>query len=746
LIDYLSELNDKQREAVEHFDGPSLIIAGAGSGKTRVLTTRIAWLIDHGIDPFNILALTFTNKAAREMQHRIENIIGPAAKNVWMGTFHSIFARILRIEHNKIGYPRDFTIYDSEDSKNVIKAVVTELQLDAKLYKPSFVHSRISLAKNSFISARQYLEDGEIVSEDLAAGRPKLGEIYLKYTQKCFKSGAMDFDDLLIKTYELLDTQPDVLNKYQHFFKFILIDEFQDTNIVQYLIVKKIAAANRNLSVVGDDAQSIYSFRGANIKNILNFEKDYPELKVFKLEQNYRSTQTIVSASDNVIKCNKYRLDKNLWTLNDPGNKIKLLRAESETEEGNKIARSILNEKQEGNGNLTNEDFVVLYRTNAQSRAFEESFRRAGIDYRIIGSLSFYHRKEIKDVLAYFRLVLNPGDEEALKRIINYPVRGIGDTTFAKLLVWADEKNTTVWEIISTIRDYPLSTRLKEAIIDFYGLIRSFSVIAKEKNAYEAAHHIAKTSGLINLLYEDKSIEGIGRYENLKNLLSAIGEFSGNEENKDKDLGAFLQEVSLLTDADTTEKTGDKVTLMTVHSAKGLEFPVVYVVGLEENLFPSALSLNTREEIEEERRLFYVAMTRARNQLYLSYATTRFKWGNMNFCEPSRFLDEINTDFIEYEFQRKTSTFEREPEKTKPRLGLHIAKKKPRINYQPASDFSPDDKITLQVGMEVEHNRFGIGKVLQIEGENDNIKATIFFHDVGQKQILIKYAKMRVKK
>jgi DNA helicase-2/ATP-dependent DNA helicase PcrA len=651
-----------------------------------------------------------------------------------------MFARILRIECERIGYTKDFTIYDTDDSKNLIKSIVNEDQLDIKTYKPSYVYSKISLLKNNFITVNKYLADDSYISEDIEMGKPRFGDIYLKYTQKCFKNSAMDFDDLLLKTFELLDKNPDILNKYQQKFKFILIDEFQDTNILQYLIVKHLAAANRNLSVVGDDSQSIYSFRGANIRNILEFEKDYPELKIFKLEQNYRSTKTIVNASDEVIKKNKLRLEKKLWTANDEGNKIKLIKASSESDESDRIAQCIIKEKKENN--FKNDDFVVLYRTNAQSRAFEEAFSRHGIPYRIIGSISFYQRKEIKDILAYFKFVMNPLDEEALKRIVNYPPRGIGDNTMQKLTVWAREKDISVWDVMCKIGEFGLGSRHIIAINDFVMLIKSFMIMAAEKNAYETAHHIAKTTGILSILYEDRTIEGISRYDNVKNLLSAIGEFV-NSDREDKTLGIFLQQVSLLTDADTTDSSGDKVTLMTVHSAKGLEFPVVCIVGLEENLFPSSMSIDTREEVEEERRLFYVALTRARTKIYVSYAVSRYKWGTINGCEPSRFLEEIDPRFIDYATVQpyKPPT----PERTTIKQTINIVPKKSRISYQPASDFKPDDDmIDLKSGMEVEHNRFGIGKVLQVEGVKDNMKATIFFKDIGQKLILVKYAKMRI--
>jgi len=740
LEDFLLELNEQQRKAVEYTEGPSLIIAGAGSGKTRVLTTRIAYLVSQGIDPFNILALTFTNKAAHEMRKRIEKMAGKDARNIWMGTFHSVFARILRNEALKLGYTHNFSIYDTEDSKSLVRTIINEDKLDNKLYKPSFVYNRISRAKNSFISPRQYLEDPEIMTEDMLNGRPKLGELYLKYTQRCFKAVAMDFDDLLLKTHELLDKFPEALNKYQHHFNYVLIDEFQDTNLVQYLIVKKLSAVHRNLCVVGDDAQSIYSFRGATIKNILNFENDYPELKVFKLEQNYRSTQTIVSASGNVIDKNKFQLKKNLWTVNQSGSKIKIFKCSSENDEGFLVAQSIMNEHQ--TLKLRYKDFVILYRTNAQSRAFEESLRRFELPYRIVGGLSFYQRKEIKDLLAYYRVIYNQNDEEALKRIINFPARGIGDTTFAKILVYASENKVTLWDVISNIKQYPIGNRFTEAISDFYMLIKSFMVICHDKDAYEAAHYVAKHTGILKLLHEDKSLEGIGRYDNVQNMLSAIKEFTTRNDITDFSLLAFLNEVSLLTDFDMQSDDDDKVTLMTIHSAKGLEFSIVYIVGLEENLFPSIMSSGSREEIEEERRLFYVALTRAQKKAFLTYAITRFKWGNIIYCEPSRFLDDVDKSHIEFsepEMDYKPVSI---PKKETP--SYNLIQKKTINDYKPSGTFVPGDISKVEVGMDIEHEKFGPGKVLRLDGPATNKKATIFFDLAGQKNILLRYAKMRI--
>ncbi len=741
----LAQLNDQQRLAVEHTEGPSLVIAGAGSGKTRVLTTRIAYLISKGLDPFNILALTFTNKASREMRERIESMVGSEAKNLWMGTFHSVFARILRVEADKIGYPRNFTIYDTDDAKSLIKRIIKEEELDPKVYKHSFVYNRISSAKNSLIKPREYLEDPEIQSEDISTGRPKLGEIYRLYVSRCFKSGALDFDDLLLKTYDLINDNPAVLNKYQHLFRYVLIDEFQDTNLVQYLIVKKLVASSRNLTVVGDDAQSIYSFRGANIKNILNFEKDYPELTVFKLEQNYRSTQNIVKASDNIIKKNKYQLPKNLWTSNPNGNKIFLLRADSENDEGNQVAGLIMDTKRKGQ--FSNEDFVILYRTNAQSRAFEEALRRLGLPYRIVGSLSFYQRKEIKDILAYFRYSLNTSDEESLRRIINYPARGIGNVTMDKLTVLAKENDTTIWDILCKIKNHGFSARIANKINEFTFMIKHFGIEIEEKNALEAAKTIAKQSGILQLLFEDKTVEGMARYDNLQTLFSAIQDFTEREDETEKNLGIFLQEISLLTDADTKNNKNEdeeRITLMTVHSAKGLEFPVVFVVGMEENLFPSQLSMNAREDIEEERRLFYVAVTRAKDKLYLSYATTRFRWGNLIFCEPSRFLDEIDSVYLDFTQVGKPANKEYSP-RSKP-FEPKVVVRKPMMKPVPKAnpDFVPEKIVLLNPGDKVEHERFGLGEVISTEGQGDNLKALILFKGFGKKNILLKFAKLRL--
>ena len=740
MANYLDELNEAQRQAVENIEGPMMVVAGAGSGKTRMLTYRIAHLVNLGIDPFNILALTFTNKAAKEMRHRIEKVAGQDARNLWMGTFHSIFARILRIEAAKIGYPSNFTIYDSEDSKSLIKTIIKEENLNTDTYKASNILGRISLAKNNFISPQHYNNNPEIQADDIAAGKPKIGLIFEQYVKRCFTASAMDFDDLLLKTYQLFTDHPESLNKYQQKFKFILVDEYQDTNHLQYLIIKKLAAANRNICVVGDDAQSIYAFRGANIKNILNFEKDYPELKVFKLEQNYRSTGTIVDAASSVIKKNKQQLEKHIWTDNEAGNKIKVFKALSDNEEGSFVAHSIFEEKMKEK--LNNSDFVILYRTNSQSRAFEEALRKMNIDYIIIGGLSFYQRKEIKDMLAYFRLAINPNDEEAFKRAINYPARGIGDTTTDKIAIAAKEDGKSLFDVAYHITDYnQFDSRVKKAVSDWANMIYRFHLSMEDRNAYELAYDIAKSSTLLKHLNEDKTIEGIGRSENVQELLSGIKEFSESSDREEKHLGIFIQEIALLTDADKKDGSDDKVTMMTIHQAKGLEYPYVYIVGLEENLFPSQMSLHSREDLEEERRLFYVALTRARQKVFLTYAITRFRWGQMVNGEASRFIDEIDPKFLDYPVSPAREEKEINFPYVSPRpVKPSAAPLKVAINV----NFEAGDVSTLQNGMEVEHNRFGRGKVLQVEGNGDDKKATIFFQEIGQKQILLKYAKMKI--
>lgn len=732
-----------------------MIVAGAGSGKTRVITYRVAHLIKNGVDPFNILVLTFTNKAARGMRDRILDVVGPEAKNCWMGTFHSIFAKILRVEAEKIGYPNNFTIYDTDDSKSLIRSILKEMQLDDKLYNANFVYNRISSAKNNLISAAEYLQNEHIQAEDNSSGRGKIGEIYQAYTQRCFKAGAMDFDDLLFKTNILLKDHPDVLYKYQNRFKYIMVDEYQDTNFSQYLIVKRLAAINENICVVGDDAQSIYAFRGANIQNILNFEKDYPDLQVFKLEQNYRSTKNIVEVANSIISNNKNQLQKTVYSENEVGEKIKVSRAFSDNDEGKQVAESIA--EQRAIKDLHYKNFAILYRTNAQSRAMEEALRKLNIPYKIYGGLSFYQRKEIKDLIAYFRLTYNPNDEEAIKRVINYPRRGIGETSIERIIVAADQHQVSLWEVICGASKY-LDARSAGAVANFATLIQSFQVMAKSNNAYDTALHIAQHSTLLKELHEDKSVEGLSRYENIQELLNGIKEFSEREDIEQKGLDVFMQDIALLTNDDNDkDPDADTVSLMTIHSAKGLEFAHVYVVGLEENLFPSQMSLSSRADLEEERRLFYVAITRAEKQLHLSYATSRYRWGTLTNCEPSRFIEEIDPQYLEIDFKvpaKSNDNFSFDQERSAWQQKESFSKPKPALlpktksilpkAHTPSPDFSPSDTSNLQVGMEVEHERFGFGKVLQIEGNKPDIKATIFFKELGQKQLLLKFAKLRI--
>ncbi|MCE3260383.1 MAG: ATP-dependent helicase, partial [Bacteroidetes bacterium] len=688
---YLNELNEAQRAAAEATEGPVMIIAGAGSGKTRVLTYRIAHIMEKGTDAFNILALTFTNKAAREMKARIAKIVGEKeAKNLWMGTFHSIFAKILRIEAEKLGYPNNFTIYDTDDSKSVIKEILKQMNLDDKVYKPSLVLNRISDAKNKLISAQQYLNNPITQQEDQSSRKPMLGQIFVAYQKRNFKAGAMDFDDLLFQTNVLLRDFPDVLLKYQNKFRYILVDEYQDTNFSQYVIIKQLAARFQNICVVGDDAQSIYAFRGANIQNILNFEKDYPDLRTYKLEQNYRSTQTIVEAANQIIANNKDQFKKRVFTDNEEGQKIRVIKANTDNEEGQKIVNSIFETRMQNQA--MNSDFAILYRTNAQSRSFEEALRRLNIPYRIYGGVSFYQRKEIKDVLAYFRLTINNKDDESLKRIINYPARGIGQSTLDKIYVASEEQGLSMFEVISNLRDFNLGINagIASKINDFVAQIKSYSLMLPYKDAFELANHIAVNSGVVRELYSDKTPEGVSRYENIQELLNGIKDFveqerspqedelndvikstfvtpegdlfTGEEKksNETRTLDEFMQEITLLTDADNDkqdEKNADKVSLMTVHAAKGLEFKYVYVVGLEENLFPSQLSLNSRSDLEEERRLFYVAVTRAEKQATLSFAATRYRFGNLIYCEPSRFIDEIDERYVDFPEEPKATSF-----------------------------------------------------------------------------------------
>lgn len=747
---YLEQLNPEQRKAVEYVHGPSLIIAGAGSGKTRVLTYKIAHLIRASqVDPFNILALTFTNKAASEMRQRIEKIVGNEARNIWMGTFHSVFARILRIDGLLIGYPGNFTIYDTDDSKALLKAIIKEMKLDDKVYKPNVVYNRISAAKNRLISWKEYQSNPVFIADDEAAMKPQLGRLFQIYVERCFKASAMDFDDLLYNTYVLFRDHTDVLNKYQQFFHYVLIDEFQDTNIAQYVITKKLAAVRQNLTVVGDDAQSIYAFRGADIYNILNLEKDYPDLQVFKLEQNYRSTQNIVNAANTVIVKNKAQLPKKLWTHNPEGELIELVKANSDNEEGKLIASSIFEAKV--NQQLLNSDFAVLYRTNSQSRSIEEALRRNNIKYRIIGGLSFYQRREIKDILGYLRFSINHNDEQALKRIINLPKRGIGQGTINKMVVTAYENKLSLWEVLLNLSKSG-SGRAISSIINFVNLIKRFEIEIQKKDAYAAANLIAKESGLLKELYDDKTIEGLNRYENVQELLNAIKEFADNPENEDKSLASFLQEVALITSIDEDDPDDrDKVTLMTIHMAKGLEFRHVYIVGMEEDLFPSQMMLSSRADLEEERRLFYVALTRAMQKLTLSYAITRYRFGRLKACEPSRFLEDIDPRFIRVTrsaFPKIESNinFSTPGGLSGNNIAHQLQKSpdRPVIKHTPSPGFKPSDTSMLSTGMKVEHPKFGFGVVVEMDEDGANRKAKVKFDNFGMKTLLLTFAKLRI--
>ncbi|MDR6783074.1 DNA helicase-2/ATP-dependent DNA helicase PcrA [Pedobacter africanus] len=769
-MDYLAGLNPQQRAAVENTQGPAMIVAGAGSGKTRVITYRVAHLIEKGVDAFNILVLTFTNKASKDMRERIMKVVGSEAKNIWMGTFHSVFAKILRVEAEKIGYPSNFTIYDTDDSKSLIRTILREMQLDDKLYNANFVYNRISSAKNNLVSHTEYMQNPEIQAEDVSNKRPLIGVIYETYTKRCFKAGAMDFDDLLFKTNVLLKTHPDVLNKYQQKFKYLMVDEYQDTNFSQYTIVKKLAAAYQNICVVGDDAQSIYAFRGANIQNILNFERDYPDLQVYKLEQNYRSTQNIVEVANSIIANNKNQLEKNVFSDNEAGDRIKVQRAFTDNEEGKMVAEAIVQER--STKGYTYHDFAILYRTNAQSRAMEEALRKLNIPYKIYGGLSFYQRKEVKDLIAYFRLTFNPADEEAIKRVINYPRRGLGDTTVEKIMVAADQHNITMWQVICNAQQY-IPGRTANQLNDFAVMIQSFAVEAKKLDAYETALYIAQHSGILKELHADQSEEGRGRHENIQELLNGIKEFGEREDIEDRSLAVFMQDIALLTNDDKADdKNADTVSLMTIHSSKGLEFKNVFVVGLEENLFPSQMSLNSRSDLEEERRLFYVAVTRAEKKLTLTYSTSRYRWGTLTNCEPSRFIDEINARFLEIEVvkpsksslgdnsfdnERRSWTQQRDSfSKPKPASGgtgtVSAPAQRPKTTamlpkaHVPTPGFTPDAANAFQNGMDVEHEKFGFGKIISLEGTLPDVKATVFFQGLGNKQLLLKFAKLRIVK
>lgn len=751
-MNFLSELNQPQREAVSYTDGPLLIIAGPGSGKTRVLTYRIAYLIEQGIDAFRILALTFTNKASAEMRQRIEKIVGNEARNLYMGTFHSVFAKILRFEASKLGYPTNFTIYDTNDSKSVLKEIIKSQGLDDKTYKPNQVFYKISQAKNALISAEAYEQNPDLVNEDIASGKPKIPLLYKLYVKKCKQNGAMDFDDLLFNFHLLLSNFPEVLYKYQNRFQHILIDEFQDTNTAQYSIIRKLANIHHMVSVVGDDAQSIYAFRGATISNILNFREDFPDFHLVKLEQNYRSTPQIVNTANHLITYNQSQIAKKIWTDNPVGEKIKVFKTVSDNEEGKKVVDFIFSIKM--NEQLTHDDFAILYRTNAQSRSMEEALRRENIPYKIYGGLSFYQRKEIKDLIAYLQFIVNTRDQESLKRIINYPKRGIGNTTVNKLIVLADHHNVSIWDILCNISQFKFPTRTENALKEFVVMIQRFQTMLETKNAYDVAVDVAKTTRILQELYNDKTVEGVSRYENIQELLNGIKEFSiqdevsDNEELKtDRSLGSYLQNISLLT-GDEKENTNEpSVKLMTIHAAKGLEFPVVFVVGMEENLFPSPMSLYTREDLEEERRLFYVAITRAEKHLFISFANSRYKFGNLQFCEPSRFLKELPEEELEWLHQKRprvnsgpsqSGLINRQQIKRKAQL----IRRPNAVNPIP-DNFEPDDVSLLKKGQQVLHQRFGKGVVEDI-AEGANAIATIYFENEGPKKIMLKFAKLKI--
>lgn len=768
-MNYLDGLNEQQREAVMHKDGPIMIIAGAGSGKTRVLTTRIAHLLATGVDPFRILALTFTNKAAAEMRERIEKMLGSnQARNLYIGTFHSVFARILRAEAEKLGYPRNFSIYDTDDTKSVLKSIIKEMGLSDKAYKPSSVYNRISSAKNSLITSQEYLNDFVLQNEDLKSGRPLIGKIFANYTERCFRNGAMDFDDLLLKFYQLLTTFPESLSKYQRKFQYIMIDEYQDTNNAQYQIIKLLGAMHENVAVVGDDAQSIYSFRGATIENILKFKSDYDDAKIVKLEQNYRSSQNILNAANSVISKNKGQIPKKLWTSNVAGEKIKLVRTNSDNDEAKYVADQILEQKLRNH--YTNSDFAILYRTNAQSRSYEENLRRMNIAYRIYGGISFYQRKEIKDFIAYLRVVINPHDEEALKRIINYPIRGIGKTTVEKAILAANQNGITMWEVLKNTATGGFRGNTAETIKNFVLMIEMFQSELDKKNAYDLAVLVGKHTGLVKELFNDKTTEGLVRYENVQELLNAIKEFTSTPtedgELLDKSLGSYLQQITLLTDADEDKGESDVVKLMTIHAAKGLEFPVVFVGGLEENLFPSGMSINTLEELEEERRLFYVAITRAKSRLYLTYANTRYKFGQLIQNDPSRFVEELPDEQVDRSFagldnnyipahQRMSTRYHNAASLAQKRYGPPPGRKEPVTytsatanpkvyEHAPGADFVPSDVSDIKMGSKVEHQRFGFGEVIKLEGAAHNPIATIRFEKNGEKKIMLNYAKLMV--
>lgn len=769
MSELLDQLNEPQREAAACTDGPVMIIAGAGSGKTRTLTYRIAHLMELGVDPFHILALTFTNKAANEMKERIIKLVGGEGRNLWMGTFHSIFARVLRAEASKLGYTSSFTIYDTDDSKAAIKQIVKQLNLDPKTYKPSFVLNRISMAKSNLLSPKDYQENPEIYQTDIDSKRPAIGQIYVMYDQRLHNSNAMDFDDLLFNMNILLRDFPDVLLKYQQRFQYIMVDEYQDTNYAQYLIVKKLAARNQNICVVGDDAQSIYAFRGANIQNIFNFKRDYPDMHLFKLEQNYRSTQNIVNAANSIISRNRDQIQKELWSDNGVGSRIRLIRAVDEKDEGMRVADSIQNFRLGEDAEYR--DFAVLYRQNSLSRSIEDALRKMNIPYKIYQGLSFYGRREVKDVLAYLRLAINPHDDESLVRVINYPTRGIGQTTMDKIRVAAADNDISIWTVLENIQTFglPILSGAVQKITEFVYMIKRFESQVPSVDAFTLAKQIVYASGIIKALREEDDPESAERIENIDELMNSVQEFCEedpdtpvNPENPEspenpahpfRTLDEFLQQVLLYTSEDKDkDKDANKVSLMTIHAAKGLEFPYVYVVGMEEQLFPSFLA-SSRAELEEERRLFYVAVTRAEKQVTLSYAQTRFNNGQRMGGEVSRFVEEIDPQYIEIPSVRRSMP---EPG-TLPRAFFNAGKPAPEpqarfkkkaaptyVNHGPAVVNSPAEINSIMPGMKVSHEKFGIGKVLGVEGAGDSRKATVFFEGVGQKQLMLKFAKLSV--
>ena len=772
-MDYLKGLNEAQFEAVTTLQGPLMVLAGAGSGKTRVLTMRIAHLITNGVDPFNILALTFTNKAAKEMKERIAKVVGVSdARSLWMGTFHSVFARILRSEAHYLGYPSNFTIYDAQDALNVLKKVIKDMSVDAEVYKAKKVLSRISQYKNNLITVNAYFNNPELMEADERANMRLIGEIYRKYVEACFKNGAMDFDDLLLKTNELLTRFPEVLAKYQDRFRYILVDEYQDTNHSQYLIVKALASKFENICVVGDDAQSIYSFRGANIYNILNFKKDYPDAVTVSLEQNYRSTQNIVDAANVVISKNLQQFKKNVFSENEVGEKIKVYRSLSDADEANFVSANIFELHNTQQRKFS--DFAILYRTNSQTRAFEDALRKKNIPYRVYGGLSFYQRKEVKDLLAYLRILINENDSEALSRIINYPARGIGETTQNKLIVFADSRNVPITQVLDNLGFYAPQLGLNNGIItklgNFWAMIKAFQVMLKTENVYDVAMEVAKRSGLIKFLKEDQTPEGISRVENIQELLNSMQGFIEEQrqiEDGDPSLSNFLENIALSSDTQNDKDDGDKVSLMTIHLSKGLEFPVVYLVGLEENLFPSFMSSSTREELEEERRLFYVALTRAEKQAYFTYAVSRFQWGKITDSEPSRFLSEVDSKYIEFINPMLEARFvnnsgissnifderpseprffkKKEEKKTLARNEAIPAVKKTLKPVATAKIINPSGSSSedIEVGDRVRHDRFGVGEVTFLDGTDpQNIKAKVIFSNEGEKNLILKFAKL----